>query len=95
MLLEVSMPLHKEVKEKVMKEFGINAQDTGSEYVQVAMLSERIDQLTEHLKINKKDFSSKKGLLQMISDRHGFLKYLKRKNETKYRQLITRLGLKG
>ena len=89
------MSLNKEIKAKVMKDFGINPNDTGSAYVQVAVLTQRILMLTEHLKINKKDFSSKKGLLQMISDRHNFLKYLKSRNEAKYRELITRLGLKG
>ena len=81
-------------KEKIISQYRINDQDTGSVQLQVALITEHIKRLTEHLKVNKKDFSSKRGLFKMISRRKRFLKYLERENEQEYRELIKRLGLK-
>lgn len=88
------MALTKEQKEKVIKEFGANEQDTGSTAVQIAMISERVRELTEHLKINKHDFASKRGLLILLGRRKRYLRYLERHNEAQYKDVISRLGLK-
>lgn len=82
------------VKKAVVKEFAINDKDTGSSQVQVALLTDRIKQLTEHLQNNKHDFSSKKGLLAAVSNRRRLLSYLKRKNIDQYKSLIKKLGLR-
>ena len=68
--------------------------DTGSPEVQVAVLSQRINELALHLKDNKKDHHSRRGLLKMVSDRRAHLKYLKKKSETKYNALVKKLGIK-
>lgn len=81
-------------KKEILESFGISSNDSGSAYVQVALLSEHIRTLTEHLKVHKKDFSSKRGLLKMISQRRSFLKYLARRDEQGYKNLVKRLGLK-
>jgi small subunit ribosomal protein S15 len=88
------MALDRERKQKIMGDFGIHAHDTGSVEVQVAMLTDRIKELTEHCKENKKDFSSKRGLLKMVCRRKIFLSYIANKNDAKYRELIQRLGLR-
>lgn len=88
------MPLNSVEKKKLVETFGSNANDTGSTAVQVALLTENIRELTEHLKINAKDFSSKNGLLKMVARRRSLLRYLERVNEAQYRDLIGRLGLK-
>lgn len=88
------MSLSKEDKKKIIDTFGIGENDTGSAPVQVALLSENIRRLTGHLKENKKDFSSKRGLLMMVSLRKKLLRYLKRENEDQYKNVISRLGLK-
>ena len=88
------MAIKKVDKEKIIKKYGINEKDTGSAQLQIALLTENISQLTEHLKVNKKDFSSKRGLLRMVSRRGRFLKYLERKDEKQYRELIVSLSLR-
>jgi len=88
------MAIKKIDKEKIIKKYGISDKDTGSVQLQIALLTENIRQLTEHLKINKKDFSSKRGLLRMVSRRGRFLKYLERQDEKQYRELIASLGLR-
>jgi len=88
------MAITKEEKEKIIKDYGINDKDTGSAQLQIALLTEHINKLTEHLKENAKDFSSKRGLLKMVSQRRKFLKYLEREDVNKYRELIKRLGLR-
>lgn len=88
------MPLNVEEKKKIVGDFGHNAQDTGSATVQIAMLTERIKQLTEHLKKNYHDFASKRGLLKMVAKRRKFLRYLAEKNNAAYKKTIERLGLK-
>ena len=88
------MALDREQKQSIFKEFGLNLGDTGSAEVQIAMLTERIGDLTKHCKQNHKDFSSKRGLLKMVCRRRSFLRHLANKDEVKYKELIKRLGLR-
>ena len=81
-------------KEELIREYATGESDTGSPEVQVAILSERIRNLTEHLKEHKKDFHSRRGLLTMVGRRRRLLDYLKRRNEARYGTLIERLGLR-
>lgn len=81
-------------KQEVIQEFATTQGDTGSPEVQVAILSERIRNLTEHLKIHKKDFHSRRGLLMMVGQRRQLLDYLKRKKASRYEELVSRLGLR-
>ena len=84
----------KERKEEIIAEFGRTPNDTGSPEVQVALLTERINELIEHLKINKRDHHSRRGLLKMVGQSRGLLEYLKKKDVERYRELISRLGLR-
>ena len=88
------MSITKEKKSKLINEFKINEKDTGSAYVQVAILSEKIKSLTEHLKENHKDYISRRGLLSMVGKRRNLLSYIKNKSETRYGDLIKSLGLR-
>jgi small subunit ribosomal protein S15 len=81
-------------KAEVMKEFGKKAGDTGSPEVQVAILSERINNLTEHFKAHVKDNHSRRGLLKMVSQRRTLLDYLRRTDERSYKTLIEKLGIR-
>ncbi len=81
-------------KQELMKEFATKDGDTGSPEVQVAILSERISNLTEHFKSHVKDNHSRRGLLKMVSQRRSLLDYLKSKDEARYRTLIERLGIR-
>ncbi len=81
-------------KQELIKEYATQEGDTGSPEVQVAILSERIRNLTDHLGDHKKDFHSRRGLLMMVGQRRSLLDYLKRKNTQRYEQLIARLGLR-
>ncbi len=83
-----------ERKAEIIKEYGRTPNDTGSPEVQVALLTERINTLTEHLKENKKDHHSRRGLLKMVGKRRGLLDYLKRTDLEGYRNLIAKLGLR-
>ena len=83
-----------EIKAEIIKEYGKNEADTGSVEVQVAILTFRIKELTEHLKTHQKDHHSRRGLLKMVGKRRGLLDYLKRKDIEAYRQLIERLGIR-
>ena len=85
-----------DVKEKkeVIKEFGKKDTDTGSTEVQIALLTKRINELSDHFKVNKKDHHSRRGLLGMVNNRRKLLKYLKGKNENEYLSLIKKLGLR-
>ena len=76
-------------------EYGKNEKDTGSAAVQIAMMSQKISELTEHLKSNKKDFATKRGLLMMVGKRKRLLSYLKAQNLEEYRDLIKKLGIRG
>jgi small subunit ribosomal protein S15 len=86
--------ISKEKKEKIISDFKINSTDTGSPEVQVAILTGRINELTEHLKTHPKDHSSRRGLLKMVGNRSSLLKYVKNSDLNRYRQIITRLGLR-
>ena len=86
--------ISKEKKQDIIKNFGRTPEDTGSPEVQIALLSQRINELTEHLKNNKKDHHSRRGLLKMVGQRRGLLEYLKKTNIEGYRNLIERLGLR-
>lgn len=81
-------------KEEIIKNFGRTPEDTGSPEVQIALLTQRITELTEHLKSNKKDHHSRRGLLKMVGQRRGLLEYLKKTDIAVYRALIERLGLR-
>lgn len=81
-------------KTEVITDYALHEGDTGSPEVQVAILSERISNLTEHLKIHKKDFHSRRGLLIMVGQRRRLLDYLKRKEKGRYEGVIQRLGLR-
>ncbi len=84
----------KEVKNKIIEDNRINATDTGSPEVQIALLTERIKSLTEHLKQHPKDFHSRRGMYKMVGQRRNLLKYLMNKDITRYRAIIERLGLR-
>ena len=84
----------KEMKEEIIKTYGRTAGDTGSPEVQVAILTYRINDLNEHLKVHKKDHHSRRGLLKMVGQRRNLLNYLKEKDLQRYRDLIARLGLR-
>ena len=88
------MSITVERKQALIKEYATGEGDTGSPEVQVALLSERIKNLTEHLQTHEKDFHSRRGLLVMVGQRRRLLDYLKRKNEGRYKELIERLGLR-
>ena len=88
------MPLAKTEKVDIFKEYARHEGDTGSPEVQIAMLTTRINQLTEHLKIHKHDEHSRRGLLKMVGQRLRHLKYLNKKNPEAYKTLIERLGLR-
>ena len=88
------MSITQERKQDLIKEYATGAGDTGSPEVQVAVLSERITNLTEHLKAHKKDFASRRGLLMMVGQRRRLLDYLHRKEQSRYQTLIERLGLR-
>ena len=83
-----------ERKQQIIQECATCENDTGSPEVQVALLTERINHLNEHLKLNKKDHHSRRGLLQMVGRRRGLLNYLRQKDIERYRALIAKLGLR-
>ncbi len=88
------MAIPKNKKQTIMNEYQIHEKDTGSPEVQIAILTTRINELNEHLKIHKRDFHSRRGLLKMVGKRRNLLNYLKDKNIERYRNLIQRLGLR-
>jgi small subunit ribosomal protein S15 len=88
------MPLEKAVKDQIIKDFGRKEGDTGSPEVQIALLSARITQLTEHLKEHSHDEHSRRGLLKLVGQRRRQLKYIARKNPDVYRDMLKRLGLR-
>ena len=91
---EVIIMISKEKKQEIIAAYGRTANDTGSPEVQIALLTERINELTEHLKNNQKDHHSRRGLLKMVGQRRGLLEYLKKTDLEGYRKLIERLGLR-
>ena len=88
------MSLSKDFKSEIVKEFGKDANDTGSTEVQIALLTKRIEDITEHFKLHKKDHASRRGLLKMVGSRRRLLRYLKRNDLESYRSLIAKLGLR-
>ena len=84
----------KEVKQEIIANYKLHDTDTGSPEVQIAILTERINHLNEHLKINKKDHHSRRGLLMMVGKRRGLLNYLKEQDIERYRALVAKLGLR-
>lgn len=89
------MALLQERKQEIINEYQVHGTDTGSADVQVAMLTERINKLSEHLKINQKDHASRRGLLKMIGKRKRLLNYIRSSSQERYRNLINRLGIRG
>lgn len=89
------MTLTQERKHEIINGFQVHETDTGSAHVQIAMLSARINRLSDHLKSNKKDHASRRGLLQMIGRRKRLLSYLQKEDAQRYQDLIKRLGIRG
>ena len=88
------MALTKERKAELVKKFGKDAKNSGATEVQIAILTEEINELTEHLKVHKHDFHSKRGLLQKVGKRRSLLDYLKKNNVVSYRELIKELNIR-
>lgn len=88
------MTIDAEKKLKIIQEYGTHEKDTGSPEVQIALLTERINYLTEHFKTHRKDFHSRRGLLKMVGKRRRLLDYLRKTELHRYRELIGRLGLR-
>jgi small subunit ribosomal protein S15 len=88
------MPLTQERKQELIAKFGDSATDTGKTEVQVAMLTERINELTDHLRTHRKDHSSRRGLLMLVGRRRRFLNYLQHEDLERYRTVIRELGLR-
>lgn len=86
--------LDKKIKEKIIKKFRVHDTDTGSTPVQIAILTEEIKELTDHLKQHKHDYSSRRGLLKKVGERRKLLKYLQKENEVQFRDLAEKLKLK-
>jgi small subunit ribosomal protein S15 len=86
--------LEKKVKEKIIKKYRVHENDTGSTNVQIAILTEEIKELTEHLKKHKHDFSSRRGLLKKVGERRKLLRYLQKENAEQFKDLATKLKLK-
>jgi small subunit ribosomal protein S15 len=90
----ITMALAKEAKKEIIEKYKTHENDTGSPEVQIAILTERINQLTEHLKLHKKDHHSRRGLLQMVGKRRALLNYLRDKDIERYRSLVDKLDLR-
>ena len=88
------MALTKEEKQTIIEEFGTKSENTGSTEVQIALLTKRIEQLTEHFKVNKKDHNSRRGLLKLVGQRRKLLKYLQRTDLEGYREILAKLNLR-
>jgi small subunit ribosomal protein S15 len=89
------LTLQADRKKSIIEKYRIHETDTGSPEVQIALLTERINYLTEHLKVHKKDHHSRRGLLQMVGQRRGLLNYLNRQDPARYRTIVEKLGLRG
>jgi small subunit ribosomal protein S15 len=89
------MTLTKERKQEIISEFQVHETDTGSSDLQVAVLTARIERLSQHLQQHKKDYASRRGLMKIIGQRKRLLKYIHRKDPQHYQQLIQRLGIRG
>jgi small subunit ribosomal protein S15 len=84
----------KQEKDKIISDFEVHEGDTGSPEVQIALLTKRINELTEHLKIHRKDHASRRGLLKMVGTRSALLKYISKKDVRRYQEIISRLDLR-
>jgi small subunit ribosomal protein S15 len=91
---KIAMPITRDRKTQIIDEYRREAADTGSPEVQIALLTARISELTEHLRTHKKDHASRRGLLMMVSKRSGLLTYLRNKDHNRYLSIINRLGLR-
>lgn len=89
------MSITAERKQELIRQFAIHENDTGSPEVQIAILTERIKNLTEHIKANKKDLHSRRGLIGLVNKRRKLLNYLKRENEERYRKIVEALGIRN
>ncbi len=89
------MTLTKERKQEIISEFQVHETDTGSSDLQVAVLTARIERLSQHMQQHKKDYASRRGLMKLIGQRKRLLKYIRRKDPQHYQQLIQRLGIRG
>ncbi len=89
------MSINLKNKKEIVKKYGANEKDTGSAAVQIAMMSKKIAELTEHLKTNQKDFATKRGLLMLVGKRKRLLAYVKNQNLDEYRDLIKKLKIRG
>lgn len=89
------MALASDKKQAIISQYRIHEKDTGSPEVQIALLTRRIDDLTEHLKVHKKDYHSRRGLLKMVGKRRALLNYLAREEPERYRAIVEKLGLRG
>jgi small subunit ribosomal protein S15 len=89
------MPLSKDTKTEIIAEYSRGEADTGSADVQVALLTQRIRDLTEHLKLHKKDHHTRRGLLKLVGQRRRLLGYIKKNDIERYRELIAKLGIRG
>ena len=87
--------ISKELKSQIIDKYKRDEKDTGSPEVQIAILTERINELTEHLKVHKKDNHSRRGLLKMVGKRRNLLNYLAKKNINRYREIVNQLGLRN
>ena len=85
----------KERKTEIVKEFGRKDNDTGSPEVQIALLTERINYLTDHFRVQPKDFHSRRGLLKLVGQRRNFLRYLKTKDQDRFTEITQRLGIRA
>ncbi|MBP3831721.1 MAG: 30S ribosomal protein S15 [Clostridia bacterium] len=88
------MMISKELKSQIIDKYKRDEKDTGSPEVQIAILTERINELTEHLKVHKKDNHSRRGLLKMVGKRRNLLNYLAKKDINRYREIVAQLGLR-
>ena len=88
------MPLSKEKKQEIIKKFRVHETDSGSPEVQIALLTERINELTGHFQVHKKDYHSRRGLLKLVGQRRRLLDYLKSREIDKYRRIVKELGLR-
>lgn len=86
--------MNNQTQESIKKQFQLHDTDTGSVKLQIAMLTHRIKELAEHLKVNKKDYSSGRGLIRLVNQRRGFLQYFEKKNPGQYSELIKALGIR-
>ncbi|MGB3206015.1 MAG: 30S ribosomal protein S15 [Crinalium sp.] len=89
------MSLTQQRKQEIMTEYQVHETDTGSAEVQIAMMTERINRLSAHLKVNQKDHASRRGLLTIIGQRKRLLAYVQKKDQQNYKNLIARLGIRG